>query len=372
MEQLHFTKQKKKTKSLKPNEYPKIYAYFRGSNDRIEKDNQKYEIEQWCAKKGYKIDYFLEETVSGGKHHTDRQLSGLLEGMNNGDTLIVSELSRLARSTMNLMEILSFAMEKGIMIKTVKGDYELGDNITSKVLAFAFGLAAEIERKMISERTKVALALKKSQGVILGRPRGIINQKKKLDGQEGSIIEYLNKNLSVSAIARILGCHRLTLAAFIREKNLVSDRTTTNAENITSIKRPIKKTRKPPGRPMGAINNTCILDGKENEMQELLNKGLTISAIAALYDVSRFTIAKFINKRDINYVRKKKIKLNVSKAKVDIKNINRSSILDGKEGEIIQYLKRDVPVTGIARILGVHRLTLTNFIEKRKLNEYAQ
>ena len=107
-------------------------------------------------------------------------------------------------------------MEKDIIVLTIKEDYELGNNINSKVLAFAFGLSAEIERNLISQRTKEALARKRAEGVILGRPKGSKSKVKKLTGKEVEIKNLLDKKVSKSAIARILDVHRLTVAEFVK------------------------------------------------------------------------------------------------------------------------------------------------------------
>ena len=118
------------------------------------------------------------------------------------------------------MSILHSCMEKEISVFTVKERYELGNNINSKVLAFAFGLSAEIERNLISQRTKEALARKKAEGVILGRPKGRRSSSLKLTGKEEEIRKLLNKKLSYSAIGRLLDTHRITVAKFVQTAKL--------------------------------------------------------------------------------------------------------------------------------------------------------
>jgi DNA invertase Pin-like site-specific DNA recombinase len=140
--------------------------------------------------------------------------------MKKGDQLVVTELSRLGRNLMQIMSILHGCMERDIQVFTIKERYELGNNINSKVLAFAFGLSAEIERNLISQRTKEALARRKAEGVILGRPKGRKSDTLKLTGKEGEINLLLNKKVSYSAIARILGVHRLTVSSFVKNKSL--------------------------------------------------------------------------------------------------------------------------------------------------------
>jgi DNA invertase Pin-like site-specific DNA recombinase len=111
-------------------------------------------------------------------------------------------------------------MEKEAKVFCIKERYELGNNINSKVLAFAFGLSAEIERNLISQRTKEALARKKAEGVILGRPKGSKSKTYKLTGKEDDIKALLDKKISKSAIARIMGVHRLTVADFMKSNSL--------------------------------------------------------------------------------------------------------------------------------------------------------
>jgi len=147
-----------------------------------------------------------------------RKFGALLQRMQKGDVLVVSELSRLGRNLMQIMKILHDCMEKDDMVYTVKENYELGNNISSKVLAFAFGLSAEIERNLISQRTKEALARRKAEGHVLGRPKGSKSQMRKLTGNEDDIKALMDKKISYSAIGRILGVHRLTVSSFVKDK----------------------------------------------------------------------------------------------------------------------------------------------------------
>ena len=194
-----------------------IYGYIRVSSDKQTTENQHFEITNYSKAKELPIGEWIEETISATKKLSDRKFGSLLEKMQKGDILIVTELSRLGRNLMQIMSILHTCMEKNIMVFTIKEHYELGNNINSKVLAFAFGLSAEIERNLISQRTKEALARKRAEGVILGRPKGSKSKIKKLTGKEEEIKNLLNKKVSKSAIARILGVHRLTVAEFVKE-----------------------------------------------------------------------------------------------------------------------------------------------------------
>src|SRR5690606_27900364 len=150
----------------------------------------------------------------------ERRLGKLLRKMKKGDVLICSELSRLGRNLLMIMGILNECMNRDIQVWTIKDNYRLGSDINSKVLAFAFGLSAEIERNLISQRTKEALARKRAEGVILGRPKSSKSSKTKLTGQEKKIQELLDKKVSYSAIGRILGVHRLTVASFVKNQAL--------------------------------------------------------------------------------------------------------------------------------------------------------
>lgn len=196
------------------------FGYIRVSTDKQTTKNQKFEIKNFSKAKNILIDEWIEEKISSTKKLDDRKFGQLLKRMKKGDTLIVSELSRMGRNLMQIMKILHDCMEKDIQVFTIKENYELGNNINSKVLAFAFGLSAEIERNLISQRTKEALARKKAEGVILGRPIGSKSTTLKLTGKEDEIKKLLKNKISHSAIGRILGVHRLTVTSFAKNNKL--------------------------------------------------------------------------------------------------------------------------------------------------------
>jgi len=200
-----------------------IYGYIRVSTDRQTVENQRFEISEFCKKQEISVDKWIEETISGTKEVENRKLGKLLNKMKKEDVLICSELSRLGRSLLMIMGILNQCMQNEVQVWTIKDNYRLGNDISSKVLAFAFGLSAEIERNLISQRTKEALARKKAEGVILGRPLGRKSSKTKLSGQEKKIKELLKKKVSYSAISRILNVHRLTVTNFIAINSLNKD-----------------------------------------------------------------------------------------------------------------------------------------------------
>jgi len=198
------------------------YGYIRVSTDRQTTQNQKFEIKNYAKERSIVIDEWIEETISATKKLEQRKFGHLLNKMKKGDMLIVSELSRMGRNLMQIMKILHDCMEKDIQVFTIKERYELGNNINSKVLAFAFGLSAEIERNLISQRTKEALARKKAEGVILGRPIGSKSTTLKLTGKEDEIKKLLKKKISYSGIGRILGAHRLTVSSFVKDNRLLN------------------------------------------------------------------------------------------------------------------------------------------------------
>lgn len=199
-----------------------VYGYVRVSTDKQSIENQKFEISNFCMKSGLKVNKWVEETASGLKSARKRKLGPLLNRMNKGDVLICTEISRLGRNLLMIMSILHQCMQKDIHVWTIKDNYRLGSDISSKVLAFAFGISAEIERNLISQRTKEALARKRAEGVTLGRPKGRTGSSK-LKGKENKIRNLLAKNYSLNHIAKILGVHRTTLSAFIKRRIPDSD-----------------------------------------------------------------------------------------------------------------------------------------------------
>lgn len=206
-----------------------IYGYIRVSSDKQTIENQRFEISRFCKKEQIHIDGWIEETISGTKSYAKRELGKLLKRIEKDDVIICSELSRLGRNLFMIMEILNICMCKECRVWTIKDNYRLGDDIQSKVLAFAFGLAAEIERNLISQRTKEALARKRSEGVVLGRPVGSRSNHVKLSGKEKTISDLLNQGVAQTQIARIFKVNRMTVAKFIRDNNLLERRETFNS-----------------------------------------------------------------------------------------------------------------------------------------------
>lgn len=195
-----------------------VYGYIRVSTDRQTVENQRYEINKFCEINNLAIEKWIEETISGTKEFNKRSLGKLLNNIQKDDILICAEISRLGRSLFMIMDILNLCMKKECKVWTVKDNFRLGDDIQSKVLAFAFGLSAEIERNLISQRTKEALARKKAEGVVLGRPVGRRSVKVKLTGKENVINNMLFKKISKIKIAKKLNVHRNTLNSFINNQ----------------------------------------------------------------------------------------------------------------------------------------------------------
>ena len=197
-----------------------IYGYIRVSTDKQTVENQRFEISRFLKKNNIKVDKWIEETVSGTISPEKRNLGKLLKETKKGDIIICSELSRLGRNMLMIMSILNQLMERGVIIYTVKERYKLGDDLTSKVLAFAFSISAEIERTLISQRTTEALKRKKAEGIKLGRPKGKKNSHYKLDGCEYKIRLMLSEGYPRVFISKQLGVSTSTLYLYMKKKKI--------------------------------------------------------------------------------------------------------------------------------------------------------
>lgn len=201
-----------------------IFAYIRISTDKQTLETQRLEIKKYALKKDLKIDVWVNEIVSGTKSVDERKLGALLKRMKKGDTLIISEISRLGRNLMEIMSMLNLCMTKEVSVFTIKEQYELGNNINSQILAFAFGLSAQIERNLISQRTKEGLARKKAEGISLGRTLGSKNSKYKLTGKEQYIKRMLNEGIPKKVICKKLECSFTTLKEHIARTPVLSNK----------------------------------------------------------------------------------------------------------------------------------------------------
>lgn len=199
-----------------------VYGYVRVSTDKQTIANQRFEIENFCRTESIAIDQWIEETVSGTYNPDKRALGALLGTVHSGDLIICSELSRLGRKLFMVMTVLGAMLDRNVRVWTVKDRYRLGDGIESKVLAFAFGLSAEIERNLIAQRTKEALALRRARGVRLGRPRGTAKHYN-IDTYKEEICEMLALGIPKLAIARRLHVSPGTLYAHLKREAAARD-----------------------------------------------------------------------------------------------------------------------------------------------------
>lgn len=193
-----------------------IIGYIRVSSQKQTIEHQHYEIEQFAKKNKIKINQWVEEKISSRKALKNRKLGGLLDSLQENDVLIACEISRLGRSLLEVMRILEICLSKNCQVWTLKENYRLGNDIQSKVLAFAFGLAAEIERNLISQRTKSSLANLKASGKKLGRPFSAESKKLKLSKSVNKIQQLLSKGFSKTEIAHKLNVQRSTLHRFMK------------------------------------------------------------------------------------------------------------------------------------------------------------
>ena len=195
-----------------------VYGYLRVSTDKQDCNNQKIGVEALAKKLGLPIEsWIVDNGVSGTKEPEKRQLGKLLKKIKSGDVIICSELSRLGRKLFMVISILEHCIKIGAKVLTVKDGYKLGDNVQSKVLAFAFGLVAELERDMISKRTKEALQRRKANGKAIGRPKGTNNVKHIWNGKEKKIRRLLKQGTEKTKIARITGISVSSLYSFLKQ-----------------------------------------------------------------------------------------------------------------------------------------------------------
>ena len=192
-----------------------IYGYIRVSTDHQNVANQHHEIELFAKDNHIEINKWIEETISSRIPLHNRELGKLLKKIRKDDILIATEISRLGRNLMEVMGILQKCLEKGCQIWTLKENYRLGSDIQSKVLAFAFSLAGEIERNMISERTRISLKRLKDEGKHLGRPFGMSYSK--LAKKHSRIKNLWENKISKAEIARLMGCTWITVHRYIRD-----------------------------------------------------------------------------------------------------------------------------------------------------------
>lgn len=199
----------------------KTIAYIRTSTNKQDLNNQKLEIFEYAKKHQFQIDNFIEMSVSSRKTSKERRIDEMITALNNADVLIVTELSRLGRSTAEVVGLINELLKKEVRVIVIKQQLDIKQHdMTSKVMITLFSLFSELERDLISLRTKDALASKKRQGIKLGKPKGTI-QKSKFDKDIEKIKELLSLGLSVRKIASFLGyTNHIGLNNYVKKRNL--------------------------------------------------------------------------------------------------------------------------------------------------------
>lgn len=200
-----------------------IVGYLRASTCRQHLTNQQEEIQRFAAGRHLSVDRWVTEIVSGKKNERERKLGPLLRKMTAGDTIIVTEISRLSRTMTDIMSIMGKCLKKKINLYTTKEGYAFDESINSKVLCFAFGLVAEIERNLISLRTREALAARKANGVVLGRRKGSYTKTNVLLKNKSVIVSMLDADISVNSICRQFKLSRETFYKFQKNVPEVND-----------------------------------------------------------------------------------------------------------------------------------------------------
>ena len=193
-----------------------IYGYCRVSTAHQNEENQHFVIENFARDNNIKIDVWVEEKISSSKKLQDRKLGALLNNLESGDVLITTEISRLGRSLLEVMGILQSCLEKGCQIWTLKENFRLGTDIQSKVLAFAFGLSAELSKSLLQARVRESLARLRANGRKLGRPVGAQSKYLKLSKNQKRINTLISQGVSKNQIAKIMRVNKSTLYNFQR------------------------------------------------------------------------------------------------------------------------------------------------------------
>ncbi len=200
-----------------------IYAYCRVSTTHQTEENQHFVIEQYAKENNIQIDIWVEETISSGKRLSERKLGKLIPRLKSGDILITTEISRLARSLMELMGILQICLEKDCQIWTLKENFRLGTDVQSKVLAFAFGLSAELSKSLLQARVRESLARIKAGGKKLGRPFGARSRELKLAKYHDRLERMIKRGISKPQIAKKLGVHKCTIYNYLKKIRQMAD-----------------------------------------------------------------------------------------------------------------------------------------------------
>lgn len=192
------------------------------STDPQDVANQRHGIFEYANEKGLTGLKFFEDSASGMIKWQDRKLGDLLiNKAQSGDTILFSEVSRMGRSLLQILEVLQLSLSKELNVYVVKQGFAFDDSLNAKITATVFGLAAEIDRELNSQRTKEALAKRKAAGMVLGRPKGK-SKKLLLDKKSAEIIRYIDLGLNKSAICKLVGCSRSTLYDWIERRKVAT------------------------------------------------------------------------------------------------------------------------------------------------------
>lgn len=198
-----------------------IYCYLRVSTDAQDVDSQRLGIQDFCRARGWTdMEWVSDEGVSGAKDVSKRLLGKLLKKAKAGDCVVAAEISRIGRKLDMILNVIKDCTERGIKIYTVKDRYVLEDTIQSKVLVTVMGLAAEIERDLLRQRTKEGLRRAVENGVTLGRPKGRKSLVTKLSGKTEEVTKMLGKGMSKCAAAKKLHVHRITFANYLNDRGI--------------------------------------------------------------------------------------------------------------------------------------------------------
>jgi DNA invertase Pin-like site-specific DNA recombinase len=196
------------------------FAYLRVSTNQQDSQNQKLNVLDYCNSNNISPIDIIEDTVSGKTHWKERKIGEILQIAKKDDVIVVTEVSRLGRSTLQVLEILEFAASHEISVHIVKNRLIMDGSMQSTIIATILGLTAQIEREFISLRTRDALAQSKLDGKILGRPKGEAITLK-LDAHHDEIVSYLKKNISKRAIAKLVECSPTSLYHWIKRRKIM-------------------------------------------------------------------------------------------------------------------------------------------------------
>lgn len=200
---------------------PKTIAYLRASTDKQDVTHQKYEILEYARKNNLAVDEYIELTISSSKSGKQRRIDEMKGKLSPHDILIITELSRLGRSTTEVVDLINVLIKSQVRVIIIKQHLDFSrHDLNSKVIITMFSLFGELERDFISLRTKEALASKKAKGIKLGKPKGTI-QKSQFDADRDKIIELLKLGVSVRKIAKLLGYKsHISLNTYVKKRKL--------------------------------------------------------------------------------------------------------------------------------------------------------